>query len=200
MTRRAAFGCAVVLATLGVLGMPSTAQAASTPNPHINVKVDHNPIRSGRSFTVSSHANTVCDWIIVFAGDRRHTIGRTNTSVFMAPDVTKRTRYPLVVRCIMHSPPAPSAARPKPVAGTPRTAHQVIVVQVPPNSHVVVPVVVDPNVIVKPPQNPGGGGHGGLPNTGGPSSWRLLLGFALVLIGAVVVRRTAGSGQLARSR
>jgi hypothetical protein len=190
MTRGSAYACAVVLALLGLLGMPSAAQAASTGNPHVTVQLSSKVVHTGQQFTVVSRANVLCDWIVTFRGDRRHTVGRANTSSFVAPDVSRRTTFPLEVTCVLHSVPAQHVTTGSKAVSGGHGASETLVVRIPPNTHVVTPVVVDPGTIVKPPHT--GGDHpGGLPNTGGPPLWLLLAGLLTVVGGAVLVRGSA---------
>jgi hypothetical protein len=172
---------AVVLAFLGLVVTPPAEAAV----PHLEIHLSRTILASGDPFTVSARANVTCDWIVEFHGERRHTIARSIRTTFTAPEVTRRTRLNVVATCVVHSPPAQhreiSAAA---GSGSPRDM-QALVVRIPANATVDPPVTVVPGPVVEPPHS---GGHGGLPNTGGPSLWLIELGLGLVLIGTTTAR------------
>jgi len=187
MTRRAAYGCAVVLALLGLLVTP-TAQAAGAQIPRITLQLSATTVTSGSPLVVTARANALCDWIVEFNDERRHSIERSVRTTFTAPVVTERTRLNVAVTCVVHTPP-----RPPQQAGTatgPGSQHdaQAVMVQIPARATVDPPVIVLPGTAVEPPHGPGGGHHGGLPGTGGPERWLLLAGLTSLLIGSVLVR------------
>ena len=186
MTRAAAYVGAVVLAFLGIVGMPGTAEAAPSAEPHITVHLNRTTVTSGTPIIVRVHANMPCDWIVQFHGERQHSIGTSARTTFIAPDVSTRTRLKVVVTCFARS----TATQPRkvaPAAGA-SAGHsaELILVRVPAKATVEQPVVVVPGgTTVEPPHT---GGGGGLPNTGGPRELLLELGLGAVLIGATLVR------------
>lgn len=185
MTRTAAVLSAALTALLGLVVLPTNAFAA---DPNVTAHLSSRTVTGGQLFTVTSHANVLCDWVVDFRGQKQHTVSRSNVSTFLAPEVTRRTRLPLVVTCVLHSPPAGTTGvrthQPNPT----RTDVSHVAVRIPPNTHVEVPVTVVPPQVSPPEGGPGGEGTG-LPSTGGPAYWMVLVGLGAVLLGSVLVRR-----------
>ncbi|RNL80833.1 LPXTG cell wall anchor domain-containing protein [Nocardioides marmorisolisilvae] len=195
MTRRAAYACAVALAFLGVLGLPASSVAAPAKVPHIELHLSRTVVVGGDPVTVTARANALCDWIVTFHGERRHTIARSIRTTFVTPEVDHRTRLNIVVTCVVHTPPG----KPKPVppAANSGSRHdaQALVVRIPAAATVDPPLTIVPGGIVEPPKPP----HhpGGLPNTGGPALWLVLAGLLALLAGAVTVQRSLRRGPVA---
>lgn len=187
MTRRAAYGCAVVLALLGLLVTP-VAQAADAQVPRITLRLSSTTITSGSPLVVAARANALCDWIVEFSGERRHTIGRSVRTTFTAPVVTERSRLSVVVTCVVHTPPRPPQQAGSATGSGSQHDAQAVMVQIPARATLDPPVTVLPDVTVEPPHGPGGGHPGGLPSTGGPSRWLLIAGLTSLLLGSVLVR------------
>ncbi|MFL6108730.1 MAG: hypothetical protein ACJ72L_17360 [Marmoricola sp.] len=195
MTRRAAYACAGVLAVLGLLGVPTPGYAAHSTVPHLEVHLSRSTVVGGDPVTVTAHANALCDWIVTFHGDKRHTVARSIRTTFTAPQVDHRTRLNVVVTCVVHTPPrGPRAVPAAPSSGS-RHDVQVLVVQIPANATVDLPLTILPGGLVEPPQPP----HhpGGLPSTGGPALGLLLAGLLALLLGARLVERSLRRGPVA---
>jgi hypothetical protein len=103
MTRRAAYACAAVLGFLGVLGVPSSSTAASNDVPRIELHLSRTVVVGGDPVTVTARANTLCDWILTFHGERRHTVARSIRTTFTTPEVDHRTRLNVVATCVVHT-------------------------------------------------------------------------------------------------
>lgn len=185
MSRRAAYACAAVLAFLGVLTAPA-AQGA-TPVPHVTVHLSRTVVASGDPVTVTAHANALCDWIVTFAGERRHEVSRSIRTTFTTPEVTRRTRLNVVVTCVVHTPVSPPGSVPAATGSGADHDVQALVVGIPASTTLDPPLTVLPGPIVSPPE-PGHEGGSGLPSTGGPAYWLVLAGLAALLLGSVLVR------------
>jgi len=171
---------AVVLAFLGSRIAPAEAAV-----PHLTIHLSRTTVASGDPVTVTTHANTLCDWIVTFHGERRHSIGRSFKTTFIAPEVSVRTKLNVVATCVVHTPPTKPKAVPAVAnSGSPRDV-QALVVRIPANATVDPPLTVLPGGVVEPPHQ---GHHPGLPNTGGPYRWAAILGLGAVLIGGVLIR------------
>ena len=195
MSRGAAYTCAVVLAFLGVLGLPSAGQAAPAAVPRIELHLSRTVVVGGDPVTVTARANAFCDWIVTFHGERRHTVARSIRTTFTTPVVDRRTKLNVVATCVVHTPPRPPQA--VPAVASPGTPHdeQALVVRIPAASTVDPPLTILPGSAIEPPTSP----HhpGGLPGTGGPSSWLVLAGLLALLVGTALVQRSLRRGPVA---
>lgn len=182
MKQRAAH--AVALACLLGLAaiMPVPAQAAT----RFSLTVERTTIVAGQELVVRARSATPCDWGISFDGQPRL---KRHTSVFVArfaaPQVTSRTRFEVTGICVEYGKESTTAAARS--AGARAAAP--IVVEIPRHWIGGVTVTVDPpgSVVSPPGQHHPGAGGSGLPNTGGPARWLLLLGLGCTVAGSVAV-------------
>ena len=188
MTRRAAYACAVVLGFLGVLGVPSSSTAASNDVPRIELHLSRTVVVGGDPVTVTARANTLCDWILTFHGERRHTVARSVRTTFTTPEVDHRTRLNVVATCVVHTVRTRPGAVPAATGSGSRRDVQAVVVRIPANATIDPPLTIVPGPVVSPP-GPHTGHEGGLPGTGGPAFWLVPAGLAAVVLGSVLVRR-----------
>lgn len=198
MTRAAAYACAVVLACLGVLGLPSSGYAAPTAVPHIELHLSRTTVVGGDPVTVTASADALCDWIVTFHGERRHTVGRSIRTTFITPEVSRRTRLNVVVTCVVHT--VRTKAKPVPAVANSGSRHdvQTLVVRIPAAATLDPPLTILPGSVVEPPRPPHHGHHpGGMPNTGGPSLGLATAGLLAMLLGAVLVERSLRRGPVA---
>jgi hypothetical protein len=168
-----------VVATFASFGMAPTAQA--DPGPGFRLAVDRHAVHGGEQLTAIATAATGCTWLLEWDGERRVAQGRSLTTSFVAPAVSRPTRIALHGTCFYRGVrPSHSSAR-----GT-------LAAYVPPSwRHDTVVTVLPPGVAVSAPHASGGPGRpGGLPGTGGPSALSLLAGLLLVVAGSVLVRRS----------
>lgn len=199
----ASFGLVVVLAVLGSLGFAPTAQA--DPPPKAKLSVSRHVLYSDQKFTATATANTTCDWVLEWNGDRRHQVATTLTATYTAPRVTRVTKIPLRGTCFPRQPSAPprEARAPKAAAAGSGASQRLTVIV--PNSwkHTITITVLPPGSAVSPPDDgngtpPNNGGE--LPDTGGPALWLLVAGLWAVLAGAVAVRSSPRRATRATTR
>ena len=187
-----------------------SAQAAPTIGPGLSVTVSRVVVPSGGKFTATARSRTPCHWIVTWNGIRRGQVSTVFSTTFTAPRVAKRTRIALHATCFaVPAAPRPAAPRhtapghrqthplgsatPRPPSRTGSSASQQIFVKVPVSQQATVVItVLPPGGVVSPPHQGHGhghghGGHGGLPNTGGPDLWKLLVGLGSAVLGAVLV-------------
>ncbi len=169
----------ITLATL-LVAVGTAAPAQAYPEPAVKVSISDQIVVGGQKLVVKASANVSCAWTATFNGQRRTGAGKSFTASFRAPKVKKKTVYPLTVTCTYADAAAPRAAADK--AGTSTVTRTFQITVLPPDGR----------------GSQGGDnstGPGGLlPGTGGPSSWLLLGGLALLLAGAAalaVARRRA---------
>lgn len=181
MKQRAAY-LAVLASVLGIVAFTSMpAQAVSG----FRVSVDRARLDSGQVLTVRARSAVVCDWGLTFDGQAR--LGRHTTSFvtrFVAPVVARTTTFRVGAICVE------DGAGLRTTTSTARSSSTIAAV-IPRHWIGGVRVTVDPpGTVVSAPgggHHPGQGGAGGLPNTGGPRWWLLLLGLACTLTGSVAV-------------
>lgn len=158
-------------ATLVVLGGASGA-FASYEAPNMTLTVTPTTLPGGESFTGTASSNENCDWSITYDGPTStgQPITGTGTSLdfqFDTNEVSSQQTDAVTAVCNyddgMRASVAQSMTRSVDVTLTPAS--------------------------VSPPIT-GGGGVGGLPNTGGPSYWLAAMGVALTAIGAGAVIRS----------
>jgi len=195
MTRGSAYACAFVLAVLGALGLPVAGFAAPSGVPHIELHLSRTTVVGGDPVTVTANANALCDWIVTFHGERRHTVARSIRTTFITPEVSRRTRLNVVATCVVHTVRAKPEPAPAVENSGSRHDVQALVVRIPAAATVDPPLTILPGSVVEPPTAP----HhpGGMPNTGGPSLWLALAGLVAVLLGGVLVERSLRRGPVA---
>lgn len=202
LTSFGALGFAALIAVLAMVGFQSPAQAY--PEARIELRVDHQTVYSGESFTATASSNVRCDWTI--AWDHRTQSGPSSSgsdfeATFKARPVKSETQIPLEGTCTYDSDASASSH--------PTTWKRTIEITVKPKSSQ-----------VSPPDS-GSGAHSGaqtgaqasgaqtgvagsdLPNTGGPNRLFLVGGLLLVISGATAVtvaRRRAEEAEIQASR
>lgn len=156
---------AAVLTALIPLG---AAQAYVDPT--IEVTVSDTTVIEGSTFTASASSNISCDtWTLSFDGTAEKGSGKAFSTGFTAPDVTKKTKLPLVGTCdyddadLSSAPAAANAAAVVPAAS--RALSRTITITVLPK---------------------GAEDDGALPDTGGSNLSLLLIGGMLVVAGGGV--------------
>lgn len=156
---------AAVLTALIPLG---AAQAYVDPT--IDVTVSDTTVVEGSTFTASASSNISCEgWTLSFDGTAEKGAGKTFSTGFKAPDVAKKTKFPLVGTCayddtkLSSAPAAANAATVVPAAS--RALSRTITITVLPE---------------------GKDGDGALPDTGGSNLPLLLIGGMLVVAGGGV--------------
>lgn len=195
MKKLASFGLTVLVVL--ACAVPASARPAGPGASPFTLTVDRPVVIGGEQIVVTARSRYTCQWLIEWNGERRIHAGKTFSTTFTAPTVAKSTRIALNGTCFYTAPkPRRTVARsraPRPAAAD--TDAQTIIVRVPPSwRHVIVITVLPPGSIVSPPgsgsHHHGGGGVGGvgLPNTGGPAFWLLLVGLASMVVGATAVR------------
>lgn len=179
---------ATAAALLGLVG-PASARPAVTGD-GVDMTLDRTTLYAGETLRATVSADLDCRWVLTWNGERRTHAGRSFTTSYVAPDVTRRTVVPLRATCFYDTAAdrkAAAAARAQvaPDGG----ASQTIVVTVPPSRRSGAGVTVLPPTGTVSPPGSGVGGDGLLPDTGGPAFWALLAGLVAALVGSVVVRR-----------
>lgn len=168
----------VVVAMLGLLGVVGLAPAAQAyPDVNFNLTVNRQVVYGGQTFTATATSNVTCDWTLVWNGQRSDTT-RTHTSslfvtTYTADAVTKVTKIPLEGTCRYTVPTERAAAGAHARLAARATWHKTIMITVLPRGSALPPTT-----------------DTGLPNTGGPSIWLLVAGFALAGSGAIAVARS----------
>lgn len=176
-----------ILALIGLLVPPAqAAQAAPVLDSRFSLTVNQTTLRSGETLTARGRATIPCAWIVDWNNERSSAKGRQITATFVAPEVTSTTVIPLRANCF-YTPATP--LRPSPPAARDDGVGQRLVVRVPESWSQTIPITVVPSAIVDPPEPEEGGG--GLPDTGGPDRWILLVGLASLLVGAALIRRAS---------
>ena len=198
---------ALVRALLAMIAAAAVALVGAAPvhadqGTAFTLSTNRAELRSGQQLVAQARANAVCDWLVEWTGVRSSGRGRNFTAKFTAPAVEERTRFSLRATCFTRE----SARKARPAAPPAHLAQrsddsEVILVRVPARvEHTVVITVLPPTGSVSPPA-PGGvaagpdghGGHGSLPNTGGPPRWMVLGGIASLLIGLAATRASRES-------
>lgn len=146
--------------------------------------VNRTRLVSGHVLTVTATSNVTCEWAIRWVGQTRL---KRNTRVmvarFIAPRVTKTTKYRLLAICNYRAKVVASPRPPRPVRTTGHRAPLTVEAIVPPHWVRTIIITVDPpGIFVKP------SGHLLLPDTGGPPGRLLVLAFGLLLTGTGAVR------------
>ncbi|MBO9522568.1 MAG: LPXTG cell wall anchor domain-containing protein [Nocardioidaceae bacterium] len=166
----------VLVALFATLGVAPAASAY--PELTCNLTVDSQVVNEGDTFTATGTAAVVeknargaavgddIHWVMTFNGETRTGAGAVFTQTFTAPNVTKKTVFPLTAKTSSD-------------AGTCQRTVDI--------------TVLPGGAVVEPPGE--GPGEGGLPNTGGPRLILLIAGILLLLggSGAVVVARRRAS-------
>lgn len=191
---------AVVAAATILLGLfaASGAQAADYQEPSIEVALSNSTTTQveGGNFTinVSSGSDTVCDWTVTFNGTARTGTGSSFSASFTAPQVDKKTQFPVTITCsyddgqigptsttVETDPSAVTNALYVPnsntalQAATQTTTRTVMITVLPAGSD-----ATDGNT-------DNNGGAGALPNTGGTNANYIWGGAALIVLGGVAV-------------
>jgi hypothetical protein len=158
------------------LGTPFLTNSASAyPDIQINMRSDHEVVRSGDTFTVTAASNVGCNWELTWNNDERAGSAAQFEATFTAPDVTKISKLPLQGVCTYADPSKTARA----AASSP---HEL-------------------TITVLPVAN-GTAAHSNaasLAGTGGPDQMVLLSGVVLLFAGAtvaMVARRRAEAAEL----
>jgi LPXTG-motif cell wall-anchored protein len=171
-------GVAALLGLLAIIGLAPAAQAY--PEVVIDLTAQPTVLYGGETFTATATANVTCDWTLEWNGDSRDKAASNDfTTVYTAPAVTEITKIPLHGTCVYELPDGATPVTGRAVAGPLVTWKRTIMITVLPRGSAVSP--------------PGGG----LPNTGGPDLWILLVGLGLVGAGTVVMLRARRKVQTA---
>jgi LPXTG-motif cell wall-anchored protein len=202
MKRFGSFGVTALFAVLTCFALAPSAHAARAypdAGPTFDLRVNRHLLYGGQRLVATATASVSCTWLLEWNGDRRPRTGKTFTTTYVAPAVTRLTRIPLHGTCFYDQQRARQHRAPARAATSATSTAEAIMVEVPPHwQQTIVITVLPPGSAVSPPigghPHPGGTG---LPNTGGPSRWILLTGLGVLLAGSVVVRRAQadrGSG------
>jgi LPXTG-motif cell wall-anchored protein len=164
-------GAAAAAVLVGLVTI-SGAQAAYE-DPPISVNISDSTPTEGTTFTVTASSTADCAWTASFNGSVEEDNGNALSATFTSPQVSKRTEFPLVVRC-RYDDTAPVSA---PVDTT---------------SNRVTPAAIQTatrtvTITVLPTGDDGtADDSGALPDTGGSSAKLLWAGGALVIGGVAV--------------
>jgi hypothetical protein len=172
-----------------LLGFLRPADADSSDG--FSLSVSHRKVHPGQPLRVTAQAEVTCTWAVEWDGVRRVFHGKVFTTTFTAPEVTKSTTLRLQARCFYHAVARnrPGTKTGAPLAATGPTDPQTVIVTVPPSWSTSLGIDVLPAAAnVSPPAHPH---HGGLPGTGGPQLWPLLVGLATALTGFLLVGASA---------
>jgi len=210
LTSYGAVGFAALIAVLALVGFQSPAQAY--PEARIELRVDHQSVYSGESFTATASSNVRCEWTLEWDNKVRRsesTSGSDFVTTFKARNVKTTTQIPLHGTCSYDADQTPDAR--------PATWERTIEITVEPRSS---------SQVSAPGNAPGTAGSGAqgsgaqasgaqvsgphlgvagsdLPNTGGPNRLFLVGGLLLVISGATAVtvaRRRAEEAEIQASR
>jgi LPXTG-motif cell wall-anchored protein len=188
----------LVVMTLGLIAIlgafvPTAAAQVATQGAGkartLTLTVDNIAINSGARLIVTARSNGACQFLLEWNGIRRiQRAGEKFRTTFVAPDVTSLTKIVVHGTCF-YTAPRPPQLKSRP--GSPRrvgnTDAQTFEVFVPPSLQRSVTVTVLPaGTVINPPGGDGGGT--GLPNTGGPNLWFLMVGLIATILGALTAR------------
>lgn len=173
MKKSMSTAAALLLALLTVVGLAPSASAY--PDPTFEVSVDTQRVVGGRNFTarVSTGSSGVkCDWTLIWNGVT-HTSASASTedrATFRTPKVKKKKDIELTARCVYQTTSTPQRA-----AAT-QTWQGTVMITVLPTSTT---------------NGAAAAGDESLPSTGGPNTWFLVAGVAMLVagVGAVLVAR-----------
>jgi LPXTG-motif cell wall-anchored protein len=202
LTSFGAVGFAALIAALAMVGFQSPAQAY--PEASIDLRVDHQTVYSGESFTATASSDVRCEWVLEWDHQKRRAAsssGHDFVTSFRARHVKTTTHVPLHGTCTYDAGDTSNAQ--------PSTWERTIDITVEPKSAQVSPPGHDDHghgAQVAGPQ--AAGAHTGvagsdLPATGGPNRLFLVGGLVLVISGATAVtiaRRRAEEAELRASR
>lgn len=196
------------MALVAILGITVVGIGPASAAPPFTLTVNHTVLVSGHELTVTATSKVSCDWGIRWAGQTRVKLGSTvMVAHFIAPHVTRATKYSVRAICNYKAAPVPWTWPPRRKPGQPPGPsrppphdQQWVEATVPPHWFGTIVVTVDPPGTVITPPTSGGHGHsagaggGGilLPDTGGPEWWILLIGLCSLLVGTVTVRIARG--------
>jgi hypothetical protein len=110
LTSSGAAGFAALVAVLAMVGFQSPAQAY--PEARIDLRVDHQTVRSGESFTATGSSNVKCAWALEWdKAQRRGTSsdGSDFVTSFRAKNVKTTTTIPLHGTCTYDADQTPGA-------------------------------------------------------------------------------------------
>ncbi|MCZ4500625.1 MAG: hypothetical protein JWQ74_3180 [Marmoricola sp.] len=171
----------VLGAMLGVLAVVGFAPAAQAyPEVVIDLTAQPTTLYGGEQFTATATANVTCSsWTLEWNGDSRSKTAAQFSTRFTAPDVSKVTYIPLHGTCDYALPAGATPVTRS--AATDTSWTRTIVITVLPRGQASPPTIDD---------------GGKLPNTGGPSLWLLVAGFALAAAGAAAVARSRSAKAL----
>lgn len=175
------FSAALGAAVLVVLGSSTSAFAAdSTPPPYeapsVELQLNPTAVTGGSSFTATATSNQDCDsWAISFVGPTTDGpgsgSGTTAETVFSTTEVDAIETGTVTATCTFDD----GSLKPSAAAQLSATAD----------------ITVSPAGVLPPIDGGnGGGGFGGLANTGGPHLWLAIGGALLTLVGAGAVVRS----------
>jgi LPXTG-motif cell wall-anchored protein len=193
LTSFGALGFAALIALLALAGFQSPAQAY--PEVQIDLRVDHQTVTSGESFTATASSDVQCSWKLEW--DHKVSRGESSSgsdfvTTFKAKPVKTTTQIPLNGTCTYDSD-GQRASQSRTVEITVEPKHS------------------GSTQVSAPGGGPTKSGHGSaaqaggsdLPNTGGPNRLFLAGGVLLLISGATAVtlaRRRAEEAELRASR
>lgn len=150
--------------------------SSSSASPTVRIEVDRHVVRTGQQLDVTARSEAECAWSIAWNDQRATGRGTELETSFTAPVVQRPMQIPVIARCL------PIAATiPSPVVERRSLAElgssQRITVGVPQGLRATV------TITVLPPRGSVLSPGGGLPSTGGPERWLVLVGLALLFAG-----------------
>ena len=157
-----------LLLAVAVVAVPTTAHAY--PDPQCTCTISSQQVRSGQTIRFTGAAEQPLHWKVTFRSETRTATGTRFETTFRAPDVDRRTVFPLAVEAAFVTQPS---ARATTVSGVCKRTFDI--------------TVLPAGAAAAPSGDQQA--QGVLPDTGGPDLAPLGLAVLLVLVGAGLLRR-----------